>query len=1477
MWDIEVAQVPVTHINHKRVVADLTWSPLEPNILASCSADPFIIIWDIRTPNKPQMTLQLWNAGASMVRFNRISPYMLASAHEGQVRIWDLRKTGKEKSSLITAHMAPVSSMDWSYTNENEIVTSSSASSETTNVKIWDCLKRRNCKMSLFVPTGVRSVRFTPFGHGLITASQAKDEALSLWAVNEKADKLQHVHHFVGHTDPVRAFDWRVVEHHGTRHFQLVSLSDMNRLRMWRVEPHHQNACGGADVSSLPKTLKHSPSSSSSFSESKDAALAPSSASVHAIAGDHDSLKVEIDAVCKLPHVSLKQLSLEHRYCELDIGDSLLSIGLYFPESYPFNSAPAINVIIGDSDEITADQVSNIELSLSSITSNCVDDARECVMPCVLYVLRYIRDLQTKSNGTPGAGSLPIPSSLSEAVLHSFQTDKPYLDGPTLDEGVGEDSIKRHASSPSTHTPTSRTRGSLSVGDRAVPLSGQICPPLCGARFTHTGQLIFFNNILPPNSDSSDPRNTARMNAAAKLGEKLQNLEDLNQLTGILDNNRFEKSCGYEGITADMGKESAEAAAKAELQNYDRWSYFYSQSDDDFSSNQHGMNAGFDMGFGTSDPTDSGSVGPSGSGVSNRRYRTSGPTAAEIEQLTFHGMSGPRMPSFLGNSPMLGSGLMPGSGFGRGINEEEEDDDDDDRLRLLRRFGDEEEDNLTHLLEEEEEEDVVRSRLFRDTDDDSDSSDLLGVRGADEDEDEDEDEERMDEDGFPISNGLASPALGANAATHPSVSLTHLQGDKQRFNNHDRRRSGVSEALSGTVSLPPPQQTQRLDTSMYLNSVVLLVDALGLEHVSIGLSDSYHLSGERADSVSKFNSHKAVEEHRPDLAFVWDLMQHVCDPSITSLSPSSVSPWAFHPCGGGLIHSALQFYAGIGDIQTVSTLACVAAMPPRAGGVFVPQLDRKSESPSPSPSSTHVPLFSPLASPVRGSGHFNYEQLTATRTPVRSSTGAASRLQGQRRDDNGNGNGTNSRTTVKRSSSDFNLRGKSDNHNQGGSTHALSEYHGSNKPAYNNIEFNTSYFSGDTSAPPPPPPSSSAYTANTPYNQRNNRQRANTTAAGVFGGALNENVSEDDRNGSISSTSRVSSLIGKGADEKEDSIVDGTGSRHSLLLTDSANDLPLSSSSGSHGRTGRSKPCFVPYSASGSYNLLDIQSYLKSYAELLHRMGKHTTRADVLKALSAVPRPVHREKREEKEANKAGDLIPTSSIWPSPPRSEASNIQAGDTPSRSLVPSPTKTPIRSPVEVSSPERVSSDAATSSAFDTSREASSAYPSPEVLVPPTTKRAEGGVSGGSSLAIPSRIRALSVEVETEPKFIEQAPYIPLDSVEFKSDVTVCCPMCKQYRTKEEEEDGDICCEARRHAPSSFFLSCSICELSTRGLAIICTACNHGGHSKHIQEWFQQYEECPTGCGCRCRDHFFNSWDDDEEAEEESEEDDDDDEDF
>jgi hypothetical protein len=91
----------------------------------------------------------------------------------------------------------------------------------------------------------------------------------------------------------------------------------------------------------------------------------------------------------------------------------------------------------------------------------------------------------------------------------------------------------------------------------------------------------------------------------------------------------------------------------------------------------------------------------------------------------------------------------------------------------------------------------------------------------------------------------------------------------------------------------------------------------------------------------------------------------------------------------------------------------------------------------------------------------------------------------------------------------------------------------------------------------------------------------------------------------------------------------------------------------------------------------------------------------------------------------------------------------------------------------------------------------------------------------------------------------------------DIKVRCRQCHQELIEETPPSSDIrspqkhggycgTCQRTRHR-----ISCCICHTLVHGLVNFCIRCGHGGHSRHIKEWFvdMQRDVCPTGCGCRC----------------------------
>ncbi|CAH1780353.1 unnamed protein product [Owenia fusiformis] len=422
---------------HTRVISDLDWSKFEPNIITTCSVDTYAFIWDIRDARKPAISLQAV-AGASQVKWNRVSGNLLATTHDGDIRIWDPRKS-TSPIQYIAAHLSKIHGLDWSPNNELQLATSS----QDCTVKFWDVNNPRRATSVLSSASPVWRARYTPFGTGLVTVVVPQlrrgENSLVMWNTNSLT---QAKHTFVGHTDVILDFHWRCIQE-GTKDYQLVTWSRDQSLRIWKVDPQLQRMCGhevldlsgeleGVEQGVSPVLDASSPVDSNTL-QVPDSKLSGEALSVTPPGVpvpimvkspqnqmpknlQQEFLLVNID----IPNVTVNEMDHVARTCTITAisGKHVVKLIMSFPAAYPNNAAPSFQ--FGTPNNLEKTVQAKVIKVLQDTSLLHIKHNRSCLEPCLRQLVSFLDNLTMEERKTPDSDT---PYNLQQApVASAIQT-----------------------------------------------------------------------------------------------------------------------------------------------------------------------------------------------------------------------------------------------------------------------------------------------------------------------------------------------------------------------------------------------------------------------------------------------------------------------------------------------------------------------------------------------------------------------------------------------------------------------------------------------------------------------------------------------------------------------------------------------------------------------------------------------------------------------------------------------------------------------------------------------------------------------------------------------------------------------------------------------------------------------------------------------------------------------------------------------
>ncbi|EMG48961.1 hypothetical protein G210_0364, partial [Candida maltosa Xu316] len=284
LWDLKRpssnAIANILH-SHTRAISDINFHPFDPEILATCAIDTFIMSWDMRTPRKPVAKWSEWRAGAIQVKWNHENPYEIASSHDNAFYIWDTRKGALPVVKIENAHDKKINGLDFNQGLKNIVTCSNDGTVKFWNLKSDEATKfisdfdyfgaksDRYFQPSVIIETDfpIARARNLPFGSdkacGIMPLKGGEnaihivnyDDVFRDYLNTNETQRLSFnpIHSFKGHRGAMKDFLWRT-KHENYEGFESKKMWKDYQLVTWSSEdydlklwPHDPNLYKGVN------------------------------------------------------------------------------------------------------------------------------------------------------------------------------------------------------------------------------------------------------------------------------------------------------------------------------------------------------------------------------------------------------------------------------------------------------------------------------------------------------------------------------------------------------------------------------------------------------------------------------------------------------------------------------------------------------------------------------------------------------------------------------------------------------------------------------------------------------------------------------------------------------------------------------------------------------------------------------------------------------------------------------------------------------------------------------------------------------------------------------------------------------------------------------------------------------------------------------------------------------------------------------
>lgn len=212
VWDINQISIEKQSQklgSHSQIINRVNWSHFNPDLLASCSQDGILNIWNRN--NKPE-TPAISMYHKDKIRDCQFSPFnenlIMASYVSGGLKLWDLRNYEKSVKEFIR-HENEVLTIDWHPHLENIFA----SGSMDKNLFVWDINNSSNTEPLISYKTshGISRVKWWKKNPQYIVCSyQTNNFYANMWNIN--IDNMPE-YTYKGHKDVITGFCWDLSEY----------------------------------------------------------------------------------------------------------------------------------------------------------------------------------------------------------------------------------------------------------------------------------------------------------------------------------------------------------------------------------------------------------------------------------------------------------------------------------------------------------------------------------------------------------------------------------------------------------------------------------------------------------------------------------------------------------------------------------------------------------------------------------------------------------------------------------------------------------------------------------------------------------------------------------------------------------------------------------------------------------------------------------------------------------------------------------------------------------------------------------------------------------------------------------------------------------------------------------------------------------------------------------------------------------------